>query len=176
MENPTQKKTILWIVAIAIALVIIVVTALARYRGAPQEQGIQANDSVSTTTMQDEVSMSVATTTVPDLTFALLMDKTTYRAGDTIPFTLVIANTTKAPITLNFKDGCQAAYEIAGWKMIDHIVCTQATTSITIAPNSTKSAKIVHYPSVFRIPPGTYTLSAYAIGYGGAKRQVTITN
>ena len=126
--------------------------------------------------------MDMASTTAPatmtpqTFAFAVYLASSTYRTTDVIHMTVAVLNLTDKAQTLTFKDGCQGDYTIGSFDMIQHTTCQPGPTYFTVDPHSVKSVPLAHYPSIYMIPPGTYSLKGTIIGYGSMTAPITITN
>ena len=109
------------------------------------------------------------------LIYGISTDKESYTQDEVINILVVVINNTLMPKTFNSPNGCQATYSIGSFNMLDHTVCLPNPTSFTVAAHSQQSIKLAHYPSAYKLPVGTYTLTASIVGGGGSSKQVTIT-
>ncbi len=100
---------------------------------------------------------------------------TTFSQNKNIDMTLFIYNLSSTTQTLNFKNGCQASYVIGDFDMLKHIVCRPDPTSFSIEPHGIQRINLTHYPSVYTLSPGKYSLITSVVGYGGITTPITIT-
>ncbi len=92
--------------------------------------------------------------------------------GQAGKFTLI--NATSETQILGFSSGCQFNYtvqEIGGELYEWPLICTQATTSFTLAPLEKKEFKFSIKDRV-NLKPGTYKLKAYVIGYDDLNNEI----
>lgn len=126
---------------------------------------VPSNSSVATSTAGNEAP----------LIYAVVTDKQSYKQDEPISIYLSIANVSKKAKEFSFKDGCMGSYTIAGFDSAAHTRCLPNATMFTLPPGELRQIKLVHYPSIEKLPVGTHTLRAYVIGYGGWSTDVTIT-
>lgn len=111
----------------------------------------------------------------PTLAFSVTIATSTYRQDQVIPIIVSVLNLTDASTTLSFKNGCAGDYSIGSFDMLAHTTCLASSTSFIVAPHGIRQVGLAHYPSVYKIPAGKYTLHASIVGYGGNSVPITIT-
>ncbi len=177
MKNYIQKNPM--VSFIALIVLILLVGALVHsslYKGS----AMHSSDTYAVSTSTENMSSSTATISgvqagQPTLAYSVTIATSTYGQNQIIPITITVLNLTNASTTLSFKNGCMGNYDIGGFDMLAHTSCLPAPASIVVAPHNIRQVQVVHYPSVFKLPPGNYTLTAYIVGYGGQSVPITIT-
>ena len=101
--------------------------------------------------------------------------KTAYKQNEQFDIYVSVMNNTNENKNFNFANGCEGDYKIGSFDLKDHIRCTPDATFFTVPAHEEKVVKLVHYPTVYQIPPGKYTLTATIVGYGGSSVPITIT-
>ena len=112
---------------------------------------------------------------ISPIAYSVITSTTTYSQNAIIPMFMVISNNGSATTTFDFSDGCQILYMIDGFNLSDHIVCRPGPTSFSLPPHSSVKGEVDHYPSVFKIPPGTYDMVVSLVGYDSVSVPITIT-
>ena len=172
MNTSTSTKKIIGAAVVLLAIIIAVIVVIAVNQGSSSPTTVNVNPLTSTSTA------STASSTAPakdPLTFMVITAKKSYSQNEKIAVVVEITNNTAATTTLSFKDGCQALYTIAGFDLGTHIRCLPEASTIVIGPHQTEQTGIVHYPSVYMIPVGSYTMAVRIVGYGQIDVPVTIT-
>ncbi|MDE2172939.1 MAG: hypothetical protein KGJ33_03280 [Patescibacteria group bacterium] len=189
MESNSSKT---WYYAIGavvvIILVLIIVSAMNNSGGSNTTESTATSTDMSdltgsttsatSTGLTGSVASSTSTSSAASLgplAFAVTTSSSTYSTNESFKINVTVFNLTDATTTLHFADGCVATYSIAGFDMLAHTTCLPNPVSFAVPPHDAKQATVVHYPSVFKIPPGKYYLTARIIGYGGATVPITIT-
>jgi len=119
-------------------------------------------------------SITYTPTTTQDVIIGVATDKSTYSDNESIKITVSATNNNSSPVTLNFPSACQVEYSVAFYDSAKDTLCAQITTSVYIPANSTHYWNIVHSPSTYKIPSGSFKLQGRVIGYGDATTVVTI--
>jgi hypothetical protein len=182
-QNLTPKKSSKSVIAtVAVIVIVLVIIAVFFGKGNPgattgqTASSTMATSTTATTTPVISPVVSSASSTAnsgpslsaPSLIYSVYTDKKSYSQNDQIAMTISVLNNSAESKTFNFVNGCQGNYTIASFNLDQHIRCTPAPTSFVVPPHETESLKIVHYPSVYKLPIGTWPLSVEIIGYGGA--------
>lgn len=190
--NPTHKKIIQIIVGI-IVLVILIISI--RHSRVSDSGSVATTTPGTATSSQMQVSSTVsgaptltpimpsqsATTSTAEINlpkaiiYGVSMDKPSYKQDEQIRITLAIINNTDAAVNYSFANGCQGNYVIDSFDLSAHIRCTESPTAFRVLPHTTQNVKLVHYPSIYKIPVGTHKLTVNVVGYPGVSTSVTIT-
>jgi len=110
-----------------------------------------------------------------DLVISLVTDKEAYAIGEKIDGTITVFNASTKTKTLNWNTGCQTHYMIDGeYNSIAGMLCIQALTSKTLAPQESFSWKIEHDPSQYELKAGIHTITGFVQGYGSASKTITV--
>jgi len=107
--------------------------------------------------------------------YSATAEKKSYGQDEQINVAMTITNMTDATTSLNFDNGCELSYTIGGFDFSKHAVCTPGQFSIVLAPHASRTGSITHYPSLYRIPVGSYTMSISVVGYSSVDLPITIT-
>ena len=181
MQNSAQKN---YLIAV-IAIIVVVLIAMAVIHPFGSNKPADSTDLSATSTGASVISVSTgnsssfaptATISAPTMAFSVTIATSTYKQDEQIPITVSVLNLTGASTTLSFKNGCIGDYQIGDFDMLAHTTCLTAPASFVVPPHEVKQVKLVHYPSVYKLPTGKYTLRASIIGYGGMSVPITITN
>lgn len=111
---------------------------------------------------------------VSAITYMVNTDKTSYTQDEKIVVTVKVYNTTDTAQTLNFTNGCQTDYTVAGYNYLASRSCIQAVSGLVIKAHSSHTWTMTHNPDEFKIPVGTHTLVGKVVGNGEAKTTITI--
>jgi|GEM_PF-4319027 hypothetical protein len=173
MKNYIQKNPIVSLIVLIVVILVIgaIVRSVSHGNNVPSPVDINAvSTSTTATSSVPEASITQAT-----LAYSVYLATTTYSQNQQIPIIISVLNLTDKPQTLSFQNGCQGDYTIGDFDMLKHTTCLPAPSSFIVPPHEIKQVKVVHYPTVYKIPVGKYTLRASIVGYGGMSTQVTIT-
>lgn len=202
MENNNNNKRFTWSLVGAIVVVVIIILAV-KFGGSsssssdtdmgyatdtdatstvtgpvmnPSDTGTPATTSTPTPAGDTTTGPSVSVGSPSALTFAysVTVASSTYHQNEQIAMTVSVLNLSKTTQTLSFKNGCIGTYSIGDFNLSDHVTCLATPTSFTVDPGEVKQITLIHYPSVYMIPVGSYTLHASFAGYGGNSVPVTI--
>lgn len=172
MKNVSTPKLIgalIVIVAIAAAIVY-----FGRSHGS-SAPAVSDTSSATTGTSTDASSSVLPSSADNAVVYEVATAKKSYSQGEQFNILVTIINNTDAAKTFSFKNGCQGNYTIGGFDALAHTRCTPDATMFTVLPHDKATVNLTHYPSVYKIPVGSYTLHAEIIGYGGSNVPITIT-
>lgn len=170
MDNATSNKNLYrWIGA-----AIVIVAAIAVIAGSKKGAEI-SKDALSATTTSVGSSTGEVSAAAPTLAYSVFIATSTYRKDEVIPIIVSVLNLTGASTTLSFKNGCQVDYTIGNFDLLSRMRCRPDPTSFVVPPREIRQVKVAHYPSVYKLEPGSYVLRAAFIGYGGMSVPITIT-
>jgi len=110
-----------------------------------------------------------------NLDISIIPYKYSYSPDETITFTLQAKNNSPYERTLTFSSGCQTSYRIGNYDSSTNQVCTAIYGTVRIPAYGTQTWSMSHYPSSYRLSPGTYTLTGRIAGYGEASTNITIS-
>ena len=175
MKNYIQKNPGMSFVA----LIVIIIVIAALVHGLNKESPLPASsgdmNGPSTSTDMTSSSTPEAVITEAPLAYSVYVATSTFGQNQIIHITVSVLNLTDASTTLSFKDGCAGDYTIGSFDMIKHTTCLSSPSSIIVPPHGIRQIGLVHYPTVYQIPVGNYTLHAFFVGYGGNSVPITIT-
>jgi hypothetical protein len=171
--NPTTNKKIYPILGgLIVILAIVFAISYSRKGSAPAGTPSASVSDQATTTASSSPAVSVYQ---PTFAYSAVSDKKSYTQNEPITVIIAALNLTDEPQSMYFKDGCQGTFTINGFDMLAHMRCLPDATFFTIPPHEIQRVSVVNYPSVNKLAPGTYTIHASIVGYGGADVKVTVT-
>ena len=190
----TNSKKVLIVIAIVIVALLLVWAVASRHGqvAIPEAPVASSTAPVASSSMPSTAAASSAPKAAPVLhsvpavssvqsipqnviAYSVSTDKRSYAQDEQIHITLVVTNTTNQGVTFASPNGCESDYQIGTFDMIEHTRCTPGIAAITVPAHMQEKFEMTHYPTVYRIPVGTYQLTASVVGGGSAATEVTIT-